>query len=586
MKRWSIQKKVIAMIMILGIVLVGTLGILTNTFFKRVVENQVLPISESTLNTLSLNVRMQAYAYLSLLNECASSAEIVDLCVQEYTTDEMKKTASFNISENLFKTNYHERIAWPFELILLCQDDTVLTRYNYSYNGFMDDVRESIREDVYYETLRNSSSSMTWIGVRDNLLYTRSSQQLFLAQNIVRNRETVGILIFCVDASYFTAILENGRISELSDVFLLKQTGEVIAGSADSGWEPESLHGMLSKSDDSYVDLDGEQYVLLNQSISFPDINETWELILLHPMEDLMYELHRLRIMMVAVGIALVAALLGVIVYINAAVLRPVVYYGRKVGEIGTDNYDVDIQAVGQNEALDLGNGLKTMVQRIQRGIVALKDQEKTLRKLEIQTLTAQINPHFIRNTLNSIRVMAEMSSAPVLAESIRTFTNLIDYIFHGNRESTVGAELSYLVDYVELQNLRWQHKFYFEVNVADELLDARIPALVFQPIVENCITHGFWGRKGSGEIRLSGWREHRDMVFTIEDDGVGIQNTDILDRNDTTPHGLNNIHNRIRLLYGEIYGLQIERRKEGGTVVRIRIPIGGNAHAENHDCG
>ena len=181
---------------------------------------------------------------------------------------------------------------------------------------------------------------------------------------------------------------------------------------------------------------------------------------------------------------------------------------------------------------------------------------------------------------------MAEMSDAPVLAESIRSFTKLIDYIFHGNLESTVEAELSCLQDYVDLQNLRYQHKFYYTTDVDPELLGEKMPALIFQPIVENCITHGFWGRKGSGKISLTGREENGVMVFAIADDGAGIENTDVLERRDQTPHGLSNTHNRIKLLYGSQYGLRISRGAVCGTVVEVRIPKGGYSHAEDHDRG
>ena len=584
MGKLSIQKKVIAVILLLGILLIGTLTMVSNVFFGRVMEDQVMPLSKSAVRTLALNLQLHSYTYLSVVNSLAGDPEVAELAAKHYADEEEKYQAMRTLNQLLSDTNYWERAAWPVQTVLLCQDGTLLTNQTYSHGDFMADVRQSIREDVYFPRLIGASSTVTWMGIRDNPLSSYSRAQMMIVQNVVSNRKTVGLMICMVDAGYYAALMSHGRISELSSVYLVSKSGEMITSSGREQLSLEQLREIEHRTHEQRVELEDVSYICLRENIDFPDFGQQWELVLLHPETDLTKQLDSMQTTLVVVGGILILALLGVIVYVNRSVLRPIVYYRRKIAQIGTDNFDVDIQVVGKDEVWELGNGLKTMVDRIQTGMVKLKDRENALRKLEIQTLTAQINPHFIRNTLNSIRVMAEMSGTPVLAEAIRTFTKLIDYIFHGDRQSTVAGELSYLQDYMDMQNLRWQHKFFYRAQVAPALLEEHIPALILQPIVENSITHGFWGRKGSGEILLTGYEDGGDMVFVVEDDGVGIQDPDVL--RSGTPHGLSNIQSRLRLLYGEQYGLQIQRREEGGTAVTVRIPKGGSEHAENHDRG
>ena len=547
-------------------------------------EDQVMPLSRGTVRTLALNVQLHSYTYLSVTRNLTLSPEVMDLADFTYTREAQKQQGTNRLGQLLYNTNYWERAAWPARVLLLCRDGTILTDQNYSHGDFMRDARDSIQQEPFYRRLVNTTTTITWMGVRDNPLSSYGRPQMIFAQNVVRNRRTVGVVLCMVDAAYYASLMSHGQISELSDIYLVSKQGDIITGNGTGLRTIDQLKEVERNATGEQVLLDGENYLCLREIIDFPDFSQQWELVLLHPEQDLKKELDSMQTTLVVVGGILILALLGVIVYINRTVLKPVVYYRKKINEIRTDHFNVQINVVGQDEVRDLGEGLNTMVDRIQTGMVLLKDREDALRKLEIQTLTAQINPHFIRNTLNTIRVMAEMSGTPVLAEAIRTFTNLIDYIFHGNRQSTVEGELKYLQEYMDMQNLRWQHKFFYRAQVSPALLEEPIPALILQPIVENSITHGFWGRKGSGEILLTGYEDGQDMVFVVEDDGVGIEDPNVLESN--APHGLSNIQSRLQLLYGKDYGLQIRRRDVGGTAVTVRIPKGGTEHAENHDRG
>lgn len=586
MKKVSIQIKVIAMILALGMILLATLSVLTGVFFRRVVENQVIPISENAVKNLALNLNMQTYNYLSTLNEVASSSAVVKLAGRSYETADQKMQAANELQLQVSRTNVYDRIIWPFSCLLLTKDGTVLTLGAYSHDSNrLEQIGKTIMQEEYYIQMMDSSNETMWLGIRDNVLLSNRGQQLYAARNVVENRNSVGVLIFCVDLIFLNSLLENGRVTEHSYAVLFRENGELIADYIQEDWKREELLAEVgSGSEAPYVELNGEEFVLWTEEISIMDMDESWTLWMLTPVDELMQELRNVQVLAYVIGGAIVLAILLIVSYINRAILRPVVYYGGKVDKIGTEHFDVAVEVVGRNEVQALGSGIKTMVDRIKRGIAELKQGEDTLRQLELQALSAQINPHFIRNTLNSIRAMAEMSNAPVVAEAIRSFTKLIDYIFHGNLESTVGAEMNCCTDYVNLQNLRYQHKFYFTIEVDESLLEEKMPALIFQPIVENCITHGFWGRKGSGEIRLSGREEAGVMLFTVEDDGVGIEKTDVLERREQTPHGLSNIHNRIQLLYGSDYGLRVSRGEVCGTVVEVRIPKGGYSNAEDHD--
>ena len=214
-----------------------------------------------------------------------------------------------------------------------------------------------------------------------------------------------------------------------------------------------------------------------------------------------------------------------------------------------------------------------------------LKEQEtaaKNLRTSEFDALQAQINPHFLYNTLDMINWLSISGKNQEVSAAIQSLSKF--YKLTLSKKDTIGTvakEIEHVSLYVELQNMRYQNKIHFIVDVPDELLDYEMPKLTFQPIIENSIQHGIFEKENKeGTIVLTAWLAEPDIVFLISDDGVGMtkkQVKEILYGNTTGSKGSNigvyNTHQRLRLFYGEGYGLSYSSTLGEGTEVSIRIP-------------
>lgn len=214
-----------------------------------------------------------------------------------------------------------------------------------------------------------------------------------------------------------------------------------------------------------------------------------------------------------------------------------------------------------------------------------LKEQEtaaKNLRTSEFNALQAQINPHFLYNTLDMINWLSISGKNQEVSAAIQSLSKF--YKLTLSKKDTIGTvakEIEHVSLYVELQNMRYQNKIHFIVDVPDELLDYEMPKLTFQPIIENSIQHGIFEKENKeGTIVLTAWLAEPDIVFLISDDGVGMtkkQVKEILYGNTTGSKGSNigvyNTHQRLRLFYGEGYGLSYSSTLGEGTEVSIRIP-------------
>ncbi len=240
--------------------------------------------------------------------------------------------------------------------------------------------------------------------------------------------------------------------------------------------------------------------------------------------------------------------------------------------------------ADSRDEIGELIDTYNYMSQKI-KGLLA--DQARAaenLRIAEFDSLQAQINPHFLYNTMEMISWLAQQGRIDEVTETVRRLSRFYRLtLSHKKGLTTIAEELEHVTIYVELQNMRFNNMLDFLVDIPDQLLEYGIPKLIFQPIVENSILHGILEKEiKEGSIVLTGWAEEEDIVLLISDDGVGMDPATLETLLTERPHssdrqGSNvavyNTHRRLQILYGEKYGLTYQSTKGSGTEVLIRIP-------------
>ncbi|WP_197284137.1 histidine kinase [Bacillus sp. JCM 19041] len=205
-------------------------------------------------------------------------------------------------------------------------------------------------------------------------------------------------------------------------------------------------------------------------------------------------------------------------------------------------------------------------------------------KEAELRLLQAQINPHFLYNTLSSIYWMAQMQKQPDIAQMAVSLSESFKISLNNGRERIpLKKELEHIKHYMTIQNLRFKGKFHYVEEIDDSLLEREVIKLLLQPIIENAIVHGLEKKKGIGCVVLSGWREEGMLVFQVKDDGVGMVQT----AQAMTGFGLKNVHERIQLYYGEESKLDIVSTVQQGTVVTIRLALKeeGGYNATNNHC-
>lgn len=234
-------------------------------------------------------------------------------------------------------------------------------------------------------------------------------------------------------------------------------------------------------------------------------------------------------------------------------------------------------------EINELGSNYNKMINDIKRLMTERDLKEKERSREEIKVLQAQINPHFIYNTLNVIKLMAMISKAENIRKVTDSFMKLLSATFRSESTYiTVREELEYLDNYADIMKVRFGNDFNIVVKVEEEVKELYIIKLILQPIVENSIIHGLNEIDGEKNIIISGYREKENIIFQVEDNGVGMTEDEIksvfinMEKNKTSFNhiGIKNIENRIKLNCGQEYGLKIESEKNKFTKVKLILPI------------
>jgi len=274
--------------------------------------------------------------------------------------------------------------------------------------------------------------------------------------------------------------------------------------------------------------------------------------------------------------------------FISSNLTQPLMKILKRMRKISKGNFERDYSLEGDDEMGELGIGINELASNVSNLLNKVKEEEAEKRNLELMVLQSQVNPHFLYNTLNSIKWMATVQKADGIRDIVSALGRLLMNISkEKSEEISIRRELLLTEDYILIQNIRYNGKINFQANISDEnLLDNSILKFTLQPIVENAIFHGIEPKKESGNIKIDIIVQNDNIIISIEDDGIGMSEERIKQIfNRVEEHenrgfrsiGIKNVDDRIKLFYGSNFGLQIESKVDEYTIVRVKIPRKNN---------
>jgi len=287
---------------------------------------------------------------------------------------------------------------------------------------------------------------------------------------------------------------------------------------------------------------------------------------------------HILKLILLIGAIVSIIISFIVSVFLARYISNPIKDLITIMGEVEEGKFDIKANTKNNDEIGDLSKYFNQMLDRLNNYMNTVIEKQQQLRTTEIKMLQAQINPHFIYNTLDVIKWSAKLGEQSEVVSIVTNLAKLLRNSIDCDEEFvTVQRSIEFINSYLAIQKIKYNNTFEIVNNIDSEILDYEIPRLILQPFIENAIVHGLGSNNcDDGFIKISGHIIKNALTFSIVDNGIGMTEDEIseIKNNPTDQHiGINNVDQRIKMYYGETYGVAIESKKLEGTKVVIKLP-------------
>ncbi len=401
------------------------------------------------------------------------------------------------------------------------------------------------------------------------------------------------LLTIDIETNYFNDILESVKTAPNGTAFIIDANDNVILSTKNFAAAKPVVDQRFRKkyrgggSYTSWI----EKIHGVATLVSVKQINQIgWKIVATAPVNELNGELISFnQLVLLVIGIACVLACLIAVLFVND-IANPIRKLVQSMSGVKGGNFDINLSYKRNDEFAFLINQYKTMMREIKELIDQLyiselnkKQAEVKAREYELKALQAQINPHFLYNTLDSINWLAIKYQAEDISIMVKSLSNFFRYSLNrGKTEIRLEEEKKQIESYLMIQRIRFQEKLDFRVEFAPEILKCKTIKLILQPIVENAILHGIEKRKGEGLITITGRKVADRIEIVIADNGAGADieelNRILTDEADPeTAFGIRNVNERIKHFFGATYGMTFALNAAGGVTAVITIPFREN---------
>lgn len=418
-----------------------------------------------------------------------------------------------------------------------------------------------------------------------------SQQAVTLGRKIIHNRMTVGVVM--IDLNY--ELLSNNyniRPSDDSELWVVGEDGDVVfnlSGQREilSG---ELLRDSAARAGVREITISGKSHLLVSRTSE----STGWTTIGVIPLPALMQDSLLLGQKIVQVVVLVYLAVVFVSIGLASHITRNLRRLHNAMKRVQEGNFFVTADIPAKDEVGQFYRMFQSMLERIRELMEGVKQREAAKREAELAALQAQIRPHFLYNSLNTIKYMASLNGTRNIEEVSGSLIEMLRGVLGNTKEFIpLREELSYVGSYLTIQRYKYADRFTVAYEIDETLLDTPVLKLTLQPLVENALTHGIGSLPDNGSILIKAYRDGNELVLEVGDNGVGMEPERIEAslRADTLKEGyrsggmgIRSVNERIILAYGSPYGVKLYSRPGAFTKAEIRMPIekGENGNVEH----
>ncbi|MWV45074.1 HAMP domain-containing protein [Paenibacillus sp. HJL G12] len=600
----NLRNKLFTAFVILIIVPLCTLGVVTYIVSSHSIEEKYSRQTEYSLKAISYSISTVLKQMDNVTdNGIATSVFHMALAAKDPTKQDLNaEQLSLNNSQRNFRSLLynHPAISYAFLYNLNGADKSsnvsIFTKENFETMPF-----EDFKKQPLYKEVIDLNGVPKWIAPHEYPELT-GTDPVFTQIRLIKELsyfKNIGILVVQIKNWDIESIFRNLSLSQSmqSTKFMLVNDEGLILYDPNKAFEGLQLSSVMKKP----VDFGGDY-----QSIK-TDFNDEKSIVSIYHLKDYSWNLvsvtswkslskETLLFAQWFIGITLLCLL--------AAITFNMVFMRRITGSIAVivrfmrkvegGDFNVRVEDRGKDELHILAKGFNDLVDQINSLFKQINTKQKQKTQAELRVLQAQIKPHFLFNTLESINVLAIQNEGVKVSEMVHRLGSILRISIQDKEEIPLDQEIEHLQSYLEIQKFRFDDLFDYEIDIPPDLRRRSVLKLTLQPLVENCIQHGFEGISYKGHIHISCWLDQGRIILQVQDNGIGMDpkqlakfeymktdNEDEAERKDQVRHlyeerrglGVRSVADRIRIHYGEYYGLFICSSHLTGTIIQCVIP-------------
>lgn len=569
----KIKNRLLCIFLFISLVPVTFIGFYAYTVYTKSINNKLQYSNEQALYLLNKNFITELNTFRMYIDTISVSNECQEIL-------SAPSDANFILKEQDVQAINDLRTRIPFPSIHL-KNLRILDRnrniiYDFGYDDIDSDYFSRIVEEI------DTSSP------HDSLQYIhtyRSSDKIIIGRKIYSSsqlNEHIGYILIYLDETFFSnKLFSNVAFGEESNIMLVRNDGYIIS-SQDRSLLGKLLDNALLKQIRSnqsslaktvYTEYKNEQVVLISA------YNEAFDnyLITYFPYHYITDETTKINQKLVLLAFVLITLCICLTLIVYTSIMQPIHQMVEKCNNISYDRLNTAINDPSPDELGFLSRTIDQMLYRIHISNMKQAQNEEQKRSLELSILQYQINTHFLFNTLNSLRVVAQMNSVPILEQGISSLSFLLQQTLVKKQEIIpLSQEIENLNHYFTIQGIRYAGMFDVKYKLENSSLSYEIPRFALQPLAENAIIHGTANVNMPITIFIeSHFSDNNSLKIVIRDNGCGFNSNETKQTSKKCGSGIGveNVDQRIKLHYGTSYGLSVESHMGEGTICTLTLP-------------
>lgn len=561
--------------------------LLISIFLNRIYINTLLDNSSDmilqTMEQISIGVENEIKRISLTASTISNDDDIMDLVTKWNRSND--SGSRFDISNQIdSKLNYIFNNSSDVETVIFFFKNK--GAYCFKNNPVIEED-EIKKMDWYKRSLQNQGKVLV-LGSLKSFTYNAWNQytiSVSISPGISAIRNDVEAIYFGFRTNIFSSFYTNFKLASKWQMFIIDSNHRIMVSKDEKSLgkdirETGYFRNSLENGGSSFVEtVNGKKIFVSVHNIQ----KANWKIVSVMDYKELTQDVD--RISAYAIGISAVIFLFFILfsIFFFRDIIIPVKSIIKEMRNVEKGDFNTTIEIKREDEIYELGRSFNRMVQEIKKLIIERDIKEREKNKAEIEVLQSQINPHFLSNTLNSIRLMAMIAKVESIKNMTDAFIKLLSASFaKGGKLITIAEEIENLKNYIYIMKIRYGDKFDVNIGVEEQIEKHYILRLILQPIVENAILHGVSELEKRGEILVKGYMKDNDVIFEIRDNGIGMtagQIEKLLTGDNRNVRGFSsigvrNVDRRIKLNHGDKYGLRIESVFGEYTLVRMTLPV------------